>query len=180
MNRRPTLPGDWLADAAIVVMAGIALAHGWAALGHFAEVAEHTEMGMAGEAAVEARIGWLLVASVAAGFLLAIWGIAVRRRRTTMAAWTVTVLVVYGAMIAAGIASRTSFGLLGHADDAGPLWAVTVAAEIAVFALTAAFAASVKAAEIGVKIGGSATGNVPAPEPTFTLASTFRTDPARR
>jgi hypothetical protein len=164
-RRRPQLPGDWLADVAILVMAGIALAHGQAARLHFADVVEHREMGMTAEAAIVNRIGWLLVASVVVGLAIAAWGIYVARARHTLTAWAVTSLVAYGAMVAAGIASRT-VGLLGHADDFGPLWAVTVAAEIAVLVLVASHLAAVRAAEQGVAFGGAiARTPIPTTEP---------------
>jgi hypothetical protein len=130
-----------LATIAILAMAGIALAHGWAAQDHYAEAAEHGEMGMADEAAALVSIARALLVSAIAGLAIAGWGVYVQRTKATLGAWTAVSLIAYGVMVAAGIASRSSVGLLGHTDDAGPLWAVVVAAEIVTMVLVAAYAA---------------------------------------
>jgi hypothetical protein len=158
--RRNAVPGDNLATAAILLMVGVALAHGWAALSHFAEAAEHTEMGMAEEAAGLTIIAWGLTVSTVAGLLVAVWGVFVSQRRHHLPAYVTVVLAGYAAMILAGVASRTSVGLQGHTDPATPLWSITVAAEIAVLVLTAAYAAMIRGAQDGLIIGG-ATARVP-------------------
>jgi hypothetical protein len=134
---------DNLAVIAILAMVGIALAHGWAAQVHYTEAAEHAEMGgMEAEVASLTTIARALVVSAIAGLVVAGWGIVVRQRRRGLAAWTAVSIVGYSAMVAAGIASRTSYGLAGHTDDAGPLWTITVAAEVLVLILVAAYAAA--------------------------------------
>jgi hypothetical protein len=156
MARRPRLTADHLATAAILAMTGIALAHGYAAQLHYIEAAEHAAMGnMADEAASLTAIARALVVSAVLGLAVAAWGVDVLWHRRATAAWTAVVLVGYGAMVAAGIASRTSVGLAGHTDDAGPLWAVTVAAELAVMLAVAAYAASVRATSQGAAFGGA-------------------------
>jgi hypothetical protein len=154
-SRRLKLGADNLATAAILAMTGIALVHGYAAQLHYIEAAEHGAMGMADEAASLTTIARALVVSAVLGLAVAAWGVDVLWHRRATGAWTAVVMVGYGIMVAAGIASRTSIGLAGHTDDAGPLWAVTVAAEVAVTVAVAAYAASVRATSQGVAIGGA-------------------------
>jgi hypothetical protein len=155
MTRRFSVPGDTLATSAIVSMVGIAAVHFWAAQGHFAEAAEHAEMGMADEAAGLLWIARGLIVSVVAGLAVAAWGAFVVQRRRHLAAWTAVVVVGYSAMVAAGVASRTSVGLPGHTDPADTLWADTMDAEVAVVVLVAAYAAMVRGAQVGVIFGGA-------------------------
>jgi hypothetical protein len=125
---------------AVLLTLLIAVSHGWASHLHYVEAAEHSEMGMAKEAAALTWIGRGLLVSVILGLALAAWGLWVARHERMIGLWSVLTGIVTAGMIYAGIVSRTNLGLLGHSDDVGPLWAITLTAEILVLVLVSAYA----------------------------------------
>jgi hypothetical protein len=176
MPTRERPPGHWtpginLAATLIVLTLLVAAGHGLAAQGHLTEANEHQAMldtagvstaearhhggelaEMAEHATVEARIGWLLWAAAAAGLALTVWGTLTLRRRRRLLGWLAALAVAHLTMLAAGICSRTSVGLLGHTDPATSLWGVVVVGELAVVVGAAACWGLVRGARNGVEV----------------------------
>lgn len=132
--------------AVVLAVAAVAVLHGFAAVGHQAEAADHAEMArsitavevarnpgvfdeMADAARVEARIGRMLWWSTAVGLLLAFVGVAAWRRPRFLAGWATAALAANLLMLGCGIASRSSVGLFGHTDPVSRLWVAAVALE---------------------------------------------------
>jgi hypothetical protein len=161
----PHLPlADTLIAVILLAVAAVAVLHGLAAVGHQNEAAEHAAMALEAPAAttvaeraafdemvehaqIEGRIGRLLWWSVAAGAALVVAGVVAWRSRRFLGAWTGTVIWASLAMVAAGIASRSSVGLLGHTDPADIRWGIVVALEV----LTAAAAAGLLAVLVSAR-----------------------------
>lgn len=136
--------GRRLALTAAALILAVTLAHGWAVQGHRAEAAEQAEMAEHGQ--VEGRIAWLLAGSVTVGLALVSWGLLAIRWGRRLAPWAAVTLAAHVLFLAAGISSRTTWGLLGHTDQPSRLWALTLTAEAAVCLLTAATWAASRAA----------------------------------
>jgi hypothetical protein len=93
----------------------------------------------------ERRIAWLLAGSALLGLTLAAAAYPAWRYRRLLAGWALAAATAHAVFLAAGVASRSNLGLLGHTDQVSWPWAAAMTLELTVVALATALAAQPRA-----------------------------------